>query len=209
MVRNFSMFSAGVAAISLAVSVPAHADTIDFSQFTPSYTGVGSLAGTTADGVGFTVAAGNAIEVRVQSLSWNGNFGDGEHILFNTGSAPTVISFASAVSSIGNIGLQRDIFGPYTATLQAFDALGNLLGSTSYSATSSYAPDSQTAFSFAADGIRSIALSSTGSGGYGIGFVPSAQNAVPEPSSWAMMLAGFCIAGTVLRRTSRQIVSFA
>ncbi len=207
--RNLSIYSAGVAAISLALSAPAQADTIDFSQFAPNYTNVSALSGTTTGGVGFTIEGGADYQVRVQGVSWLGTFGDGEHLIFNTGSLPTVINFASAISSISDIGLQMDVYGAYTATLNAFDGLGNLLGSVSYAGTSSYTPDTQPGFFFAADGIRSITLSSSGTGEHAVGYAPSPLGAVPEPATWGMMLAGFCIAGTVMRRTRRQMVSFA
>lgn len=41
------------------------------------------------------------------------------------------------------------------------------------------------------------------------GTLPPVNGAVPEPASWAMMLAGFGLAGTALRRSRKTTVRFA
>jgi hypothetical protein len=85
-----------------------------------------------------------------------------------------------------------------------FDALGRITSVTSYGLTFG------TAFGDCRAGLQS-------SCGEMNGFVPiyihrdfiAAAQAVPEPASWAMMIAGFGLAGTALRRRERARVRFA
>jgi PEP-CTERM motif len=64
----------------------------------------------------------------------------------------------------------------------------------------------QTAFSFfGLDGVGPITrfrLNSAGTGGFvSVGPITFASNgAVPEPASWALMIAGFCLVGSALRK---------
>ena len=56
--------------------------------------------------------------------------------------------------------------------------------------------------------ITGIASLSPFGGGGGYFIVRAVQGAVPEPASWAMMLAGFGIVGGAMRRRQRMSVSF-
>lgn len=204
-----------VAAVGiLGWSSVAQADVIDFSQFTASLTTVSSLSGVTEDGIGFDITGG-AFQTFVQGTNWAGNFQLGDNVVFNsaTSATGTVITFDSVISSLSNIAVQANAYGNYTALIQAFDISGNLLGSQTYSATSSNTPGTVPSFNLAYAGIKSVSLSTPVGGalGYGIGnsFTP-VSGAVPEPASWAMMIFGFAMAGAAMRRRSvYRTVSFS
>lgn len=199
--RGFVRRFVPVLLCSACMGAVAHADTIDFRQFS-GYYDTPTLSGTTINGVGFTISGSPTYEAMPQGMAfWEGAFPNGNRVLFAPDVGPTTILFDDVINGISNLGLQSNNWGPYTATLTAYGLDGTtVLGTSSYSAVSANAPGTQLGFSLAVAGIRSIVLSSTNDlDGVGLGNI-TILSAVPEPATWAMMIAGFAMAGVAMRR---------
>ena len=88
-----------------------------------------------------------------------------------------------------------------TLTLEAYGVAGNLLGSVSQNEGTVFGQGATLSLTLA--GIQSVRFySNSGTVGFdNIEFgALSAVNAVPEPASWALMIAGFGLAGAAARR---------
>jgi len=201
------MAAVGAAAI-LGCAGAAHADSINFGQF-----GVGSsisdgASGLTDGGVVFKIySPGAGFAVLQQDVSWLGNFPNGTPVLFdNYLAGPVTIDFMTPISSITSLGVEANLFGPYTATLKAYNGV-NLLGTSSFNAVSAFLPNTVSSFNFAAAGITSIVISTTHDGeGFGLGGSGGrgVYQGVPEPATWAIMLLGFGAVGGALRMSRRK-----
>jgi hypothetical protein len=97
-----------------------------------------------------------------------------------------------------------DLFGlgSGTVTLNAFDRFGNLLGSVTDTDNKPLGQGPVLEFDMA--GIQSVSFSGTsgtvGFDNFEFDTVTPVSAAVPEPASWALMIAGFGLAGAALRR---------
>lgn len=93
-----------------------------------------------------------------------------------------------------------------TVTLEAYGLAGNLLGSASASEGAVFGQGATLSLTLA--GIHSVRFYSNGGT---VGFdnfeFGDLAAAVPEPASWAMMIAGFGIAGMALRRRERAAIA--
>ncbi|MBV8682098.1 MAG: PEPxxWA-CTERM sorting domain-containing protein [Caulobacteraceae bacterium] len=192
-------------AVALAMSLgstAALADSINFGQ--PSLT---SFTGVTNGGVSFTLNnPGNGYSILTQGSSWNGDFSTGAPVLFdNYTSGAVVFSFASPISSLTNVGIEANFYGPYTGTLAAYNAAGALVSEDVINFSSSFAPGTIPMWSVSGPGIVTVVASATDDGD-GIGLGPSSL--VPEPASWAMMLVGIAALGATLR-VARKAAPFA
>jgi PEP-CTERM motif-containing protein len=216
-----------VAAAVLASASPALADFINFSQFGPTGTAITSGGtGTTLGGVGFTISDVGAVGFTeycedkargcAASNTWAGEFYKNEVILFNNGAvSPVTIDFSKSVTSLVDLQAQANDYGAFTETLDAYNG-ATLVASDSASWFNSVSdptygegtiPKLSVAF---AGGITSITISATNDGeGFALGGVGGVANGVPEPSTWAMMILGFCGLGFAGYRSSRQRVALA
>jgi hypothetical protein len=108
--------------VALVISGVAKADTINFQQFGPDGTFLGSpLVGTTEDGVAVTLTSPNgSFEVLQEGTDWNGIFPLTAPILFDGGGSGMVtLTFATGIDSLTLAG-QANNFGAYTETATAF-----------------------------------------------------------------------------------------
>ncbi len=225
--RRSLITTAAAAVLALAVT-PALADTIDFGQFGPDGTVISSpTTGHTKAGVGFTISGPGQFVERTQPGTYNGQYASGAPVLDdNPGSlvgtpAPgsVTITFDNPIQSITNIAAESDLLGgPYTATLQAFDG-GASLGFDSYTDVSANNPGlTQTFltgfdFSQSSADITSIVITISGTCqevscdnlGFGLGPFFTANASVPEPATWALMLAGLGGLGAALRTSRRKL----
>jgi hypothetical protein len=151
-----------LAAVASALALNAHAqitavnspgalpttDQIFWSQLGPTFTTVASGSGVTSTGgLNATVndSAGN-MERRDQGNGWAGNFTAGDALLWNQDNGGNiVIDFASPVSGAG-AQIQSDFFGPFVATLSAYDSGGALLGTEVFNGNSTSAGDGSAIF---------------------------------------------------------------
>jgi hypothetical protein len=145
-----------------------------------------------------------------QGTDWGGNFADGAHLLWTGGSGgPLTIQgkdkgSGQGVSALG-AQIQADSFGAFTAHLEAFDGLGNSLGSVTESGVSSDAGDNSAIFigvKSTSFNIQKVTFSIDGSTDFAIGTVyVDAQGhdrgqSSPEPASLTLMsLAALGLAG--------------
>src|SRR5262249_27221668 len=132
-------------------SALAGTDSIDWGQFGDAFAGVPNPStATSAGGVSVTVSqAGGDFERRDQSSGgWNGNFSDGEKLLWTRdgGNGPMTLDFGSHLVNRGGANIQRDIFGDFTATIEALDAMGNVLASFTEAGTSNDHADGSAIF---------------------------------------------------------------
>ncbi|MBB6506204.1 hypothetical protein F4693_003201 [Sphingomonas endophytica] len=85
-------------------------------------------------------------------------------------------------------------------TFTAYDAADQIVGSASFSGATTGAR------TFSLTNISRLRLVNTGSHMSIDNLTVNAAGAVPEPATWAMMVAGFGVAGAALRRRSRATV---
>lgn len=113
------------------------------------------------------------------------------------------ISFASPVS---NISLMLDSLGGQSVTFNLYDALNNLLETqTVTSGNSSYVP-----VNFASSGVSRIdGLQPDDGWAWAFDNLTFNGSAVPEPSTWAMMLLGFGGIGLTMRRRQPTLAQVA
>jgi hypothetical protein len=117
-------------------------DTVDWGQLGPTFTLLTTPENWTSTGGQFTGEVGitgsnigtQNMERLDQSNGWSGNFLPGDHLIWNEGgSQQTGIDIGvlfNNLSAGGGAQIQADFFGPFTATLTAFDSLGNVIGQT-------------------------------------------------------------------------------
>ncbi len=126
----------------LAVTGAFANDTVDWGQLGPSFTLLTTAENWTSTGALYTGQVGitgsligtQNFERLDQGNGWSGNFLPGDHLLWNEGAlGQTGIDIGvlfNNLSAGGGAQIQSDFFGPFTATLTAFDGGGNLIGTT-------------------------------------------------------------------------------
>lgn len=174
--------------------------------------GLVNTMGLSSDGNVFVGAPGSLVD----SVEFTPNGGSAF-----SGSGSTGLTFSFDAAVLGALPTHSGVVwtdGAGTITFEAFDALGASLGKV----TGNHA-DGDIAGTTGEDrfygvfnqaGISRIRITNT-SGGieadhvqYGFQ-IPSAPGAVPEPSTWVMMILGFGIVGGALRRRTQAKLSFA
>lgn len=105
---------------------------IDWSVLGPTGTAVANpfnVAVTGVAGLDATVSIpAGSFERLDQDAGWGGNFGAGEALLFTAfNQGPLQILFDGPVSGFG-AQIQQNVFGAFTATIEAFDSGNNSLG---------------------------------------------------------------------------------
>jgi hypothetical protein len=125
----------------------------------------------------------------------------------NEGSATVTLTFDNAVASFGG-GFNYAPGSGRNPTIAAFDEIGNLIASYDLSVLAPIStPAAIDAFMFRGiDGEGSMIKSFTLSGSFII-MSGVAGSAVPEPASWAMMIAGFGLVGAAMRRRSAAVAA--
>ena len=126
----------------LAVTGAFANDTVDWGQLGPSFTLLTTAENWTSTGALYTGQVGitgsligtQNFERLDQGNGWSGNFLPGDHLLWNEGAQfQTGIDIGVLFNNPsfgGGAQIQSDFFGPFTATLTAFDGSGNLIGTT-------------------------------------------------------------------------------
>jgi hypothetical protein len=192
-----------ISAALLAAAAPAGAATtfIDFDGGTD-----GAAIGSFYSGLGVTFT--NGIFTDNFGLAGTsgglGIAGPGPNYQIGPGNAITG-TFSSAMSSVSIRGID---IGQAGMRLSVFDAANTLLGS-----STAFGPNVGVGFFFDVTatyaGIRSFKISQDNPCcGDGALFENlSFTNAVPEPASWAMMIAGFGLTGAVMRRRRDMLVA--
>jgi hypothetical protein len=215
----------GAVALAAVAASPAHADLINFAQFGAPGTTVGSPgSGTTSNGVPFTISdTGNAgfvqnCEDKTRACApaadtWVGEFALDEDVLFNNGaSSPVTINFATAITSLSNFQAEPDNGGPFTETLDAFNGTTLVASDSAAWVNGGGGPPGegtipQLSVDFAG-GITSVTISTTNdSSGFAVGGIVSANNTIPEPSTWALAIIGLAGLGFARCRGSRGIAA--
>jgi PEP-CTERM motif len=197
------LFSTACAAIALFSAAPALAlTTIDFST-SPALFTTYSQGGATVSAVGggttsTTTVPGGSLGILTTPVS--GNFPE-----FRVDFA-TVASFVSV--DLGDNNADPDLL-----FLEAFSASNVSLGFTSFNNPASSTTMTTLSLSvanikYAIFGGRPPALNGNSIYADNLKFELNV-GAVPEPSTWAFMLAGFGIVGAAMRRRQRVSVSFA
>jgi hypothetical protein len=213
-----SSASATVYGIDNVGSIIGPTDTIDWSQLgSPGASFTTSQAVTSGLGASATVSsAGNLLQVREQGVDWNGDFASGTVVMWDDSTADVTkggpditIHFAQPVAAVG-AQIQADFPGAFTA--QIIGSNGSPVGSFIENGDSTHLGDGSAIFiglqSTAVD-ISEVQFTLTSASlhpnDFAIGPVTFGSTpltvfpGVPEPSTWAMMLAGFAMIGAVLR----------
>ena len=197
-----------------------HADTIDFGQFTPDNTVLGSpLTGTTTQGVTFTISSptlgGTGFSTTTEGGAWHGMFPGGTHLLFDgyTSGYVTLI-FSTPISAL-TLAAQANSPGPFTETMTAYSSTSSFTGGTlisTASATGSNCNDLSCEgtiqfLTVSGGGIVAVTLGTTDDVA-GIGIAGgTAQEGIPEPGTLSLIGAGLASLGAARRRGVWQRVS--
>lgn len=144
-----------------------------------------------------------------QGSGWSGNFAPGDELLFtNFASGPISISFSSLVAGAG-AQIQRNAFGVFTASIQAFDSGNNSMGLFLLGGSSTSAGDNSAIFigiENAAGGIARVEFNVTGGSDFSINQmdIKYHADAVPEGQSVALFAAGIPALWFGIRRRIRK-----
>lgn len=117
-----------------------------------------------------------------------------------TGVDGRIVTLGTLTQSTSNfIFVEAGFAAPGTLLLQAFDLSNMLIGSQVNTAANG--PNGRSVFFISTPGIAFFSL--TGSDTFGVAQIsinPASLGGVPEPTSWAMLIAGFGLVGATLRR---------
>lgn len=142
----------------LAVTGALANDTVDWGQLGPAFTALTTPENWTSTGAQYTGQVGITGSLigtqnfqRVdQGNGWSGNFLTGDHLLWNNGGyQQTGIDIGVLFNNYsfgGGAQIQADYYGPFTATLTAFDGFGNVIGTTVLAGNSTSAADGSAIF---------------------------------------------------------------
>lgn len=119
-------------------------------QFGPDGTTFSTNHGVTLQGTGFTISTTSVrgFLIVTQGTTWLGQFPTSATLWFDgtppgdSASGTITMVFDTLISGFDHIAAQPNLFGPYTATMQAYDSLDNLLGEGSFSSDSEDNPGS-------------------------------------------------------------------
>jgi hypothetical protein len=155
----------------------------------PSTIAIGGLPGytITADGPGL-------MERRDQNGGWSGNFAPGEELLWTANTAGALdLIFNQPITGFG-AQIQRDSFGAFTATISAFDAFDNLLGTFNLLGNSASTADDSAIFIGILSSLQDISrirLSvDGGTQDFAINGPRIQAEAVPEPTTLVLLGIG-------------------
>jgi len=108
--------------------------------------------------------------------------------------------------------IQADEFGAFTAQISAYNSDGVLLGSFLENGVSTSQSDGSAIFIGISDStadiskiVFSLTDASSAPNDFALGPIEFSASAVPEPSTWAMMLLGFLGLGFVAYRRKSQM----
>lgn len=189
-------------------------DSVDWGNLGAAYTAVTGNPFAINSGGGLHLTVGmptGQFERADEGQGWTGNFKVGDKLLWTAYSdGPVQLEFQSPIFAVG-AQLQRDVYGDFSAVLEAFDSAKHSLGSVSFNGLSSDAQDGSAIFAgFLSDSanIASISLNVTGDvepkfKGFALGSLSlkvDTGNQVPDSCEYGMLTLVFLVAGSFVQR---------
>ena len=112
-------------------------DTIFWGQLGIEFATVSSPSTVTSiGGVAGVVANNGTVQRRNQSSNWNGNFAAGDQLLFQTTSGAAIEVSTTPAMVLAGAQIQENIFGAFSAQVEALDSGGSVLATFATSGTS-------------------------------------------------------------------------
>lgn len=191
----------GAHALTFVTSRPALGgnDYVDWGVLGSEYTVVSNPFTVTSNG-GLSMSVFKPVdpfERRDQGNGWWGNFAPGDHLIWTRDEIGAMtIEFAVPVLGAG-AQIQRDAYGTFTGTIQAYDSLNNLLGSFNLTGNSDGSNDNSAIFLGVLDNSPSIKkivfMTDGGSEDFAINrldLVTQGGPVIPEPGTMLLMGIG-------------------
>jgi PEP-CTERM motif len=187
-------------------------DAVDWATLGGAFTTVASPFPSSTRGLQVAVSqpGGGPFERRDEGIGWTGNFSLGDRLLWNGNqSGEITLVFAAPVFGAG-AQVQRSSHGAFSATVQAFDGDGQVLGSFTRSGLASDALDGSAVFMGLLNDVPNIKrFTFAVSGGLAVnqldlstGTASTPPAATPEPGTLALVAIG--LAGAAVARRWRR-----
>ena len=152
--------------------------------------------------------AGSPLHILQQGNGWNGNFATGESLVFNKDDGESIFLHTSTAMRGVGAQIQADQFGPFSATITAFNSYGYVLGTFTEDGNSTASGDGSAIFIGLSDSsmdISAVEFSVSSYSGYNNLAIGSLSLcSAPEPGSLFLLGSGLAgaLAALRLRRKS-------
>ena len=182
------------------------ADAIDWAQLGTDFTQITEPGNVLSSGGVAALVSNTGGELwRLDQGSFASNFAPGDALLwtyFATG--PLVVDFSVGLSRVGAQIASND-FGAFTGVISVFDVGNVLLESHSFSGVSDDQADNSAIFIGVSRSTADIdrvefSITGTNSPDFAVNRLDFTVGVVPEPSTWALWLAGLAAVGGIARR---------
>lgn len=217
--KRLFLIAAGFS-LALLLECPLHAqlsEVTSSSALTTSTTVDWNYSDQYSASLNFSLGAGQSLNVSIpsgqfivyeQPISWPGNLGNNNYVLL-TGygsTGPITLTFTNPIFGIGT-QFATNLFGTFVASIQAFDASGNSLGSFSENGDSTETRDDSAIFLGVSDSqqvIKKLVFSTTNSSsGFAINMLDI--QTIPEPEPGLTVFMGSAVLGFLFFAGPRRV----
>ena len=219
-----SAAQASTSLVTSAASLGAN-DSVSWSQLGPDGSSINPIVFVAHSTAGLTVFGSSlqnlapSLTLVTQGSTFSGTFTNGARLLSTgPGTGPLTFSFLTPVSGAG-VEIQRNLYGSFIAQISAFDGMGHALQANlfdyqagGFSSSTGNPPVFLGVSSTSADIAKielqvlpATGISSTGFAIDSLQLVNPAVAPVPEPTTYAMLVAGLGLMGVLAGRKQNRL----